>query len=384
VFCQSTAGQGRVLQLAAGLFVLLCFTGTTQIHAEERAPDIEVFVRAGCPHCETAKIFLDELQSERPSLRIASYDIAENSAARKRLALLAAERGVADFGVPAFLIGGELTIGFRSADTTGAEIRARLDRPVPGVAPVVGEGIKTDWFGELRVRDLGLPLFTVAIGLLDGFNPCAMWVLLFLLSLLVNLEDRRKMALIAGTFVLVSGVVYFAFMAAWLNMFLLIGLSRAAQIILGSVALVVGTVNIKDFFALHRGISLSIPESAKPGLYARVRGILQAENLAGAMASVVILAGLVNIIELLCTAGFPALYTQILTLQQLPMWEYYGYLGLYNLAYIFDDSLLVTIAVVTLSRRKLQESAGRWLKLTSGLVMAGLGAALLLQPKWLI
>lgn len=384
MFCQSTAGQGRVLQLAAGLFVLLCFTGTTQIHAEERAPDIEVFVRAGCPHCETAKIFLDELKHERPSLWIASYDIAENSAARKRLALLAAERGVADFGVPAFLIGGELTIGFRSADTTGAEIRARLDRPVPGVAPVVGEGIKTEWFGELRVRDLGLPLFTVAIGLLDGFNPCAMWVLLFLLSLLVNLQDRRKMALIAGTFVLVSGVVYFAFMAAWVNMFLLIGLSRAVQIILGSVALVVGTVNIKDFFALHRGISLSIPEFAKPGLYARVRGILQAENLAGAMASVVILAGLVNIIELLCTAGFPALYTQILTLQQLPMWEYYGYLGLYNLAYIFDDSLMVTIAVVTLGRRKLQESAGRWLKLTSGLVMAGLGAALLLQPKWLI
>lgn len=383
MFRRSTARQGQVLRLAAGLFALLCFNGT-QIHAEERAPDIEAFVRAGCPHCEAAKIFLDELQRERPSLQIASYDIAENSTARKRLALLAAERGVADFGVPAFLIGGELTIGFRSADTTGAEIRARLNRRVPDVAPVVGEGIRTEWFGELRVRDLGLPLFTVAIGLLDGFNPCAMWVLLFLLSLLVNLQDRRKMALIAGTFVLVSGVVYFAFMAAWLNMFLLIGLSRAVQIILGSVALVVGTVNIKDFFALHRGISLSIPESAKPGLYARGRGILQAENLAGAMAGVVILAGLVNIIELLCTAGFPALYTRILTLQQLPMWEYYGYLGLYNLAYIFDDSLMVTIAVVTLSRRKLQESAGRWLKLTSGLVMAGLGAALLLQPKWLI
>jgi glutaredoxin len=383
VFRRSTARQGRVLRLAASLFALLCFNGA-QIHAEERAPDIEAFVRAGCPHCEAAKTFLDELQRERPSLQIASYDIAENSTARKRLALLAAERGVADFGVPAFLIGGELTIGFRSADTTGAEIRARLDRRVPGGAPVVGEGIRTEWFGELRIRDLGLPLFTVAIGLLDGFNPCAMWLLLFLLSLLINLQDRRKMALIAGTFVLVSGVIYFAFMAAWLNMFLLVGLSRAVQIMLGSLALVVGTVNIKDFFALHRGISLSIPESAKPGLYARVRGILQAENLAGAMAGIVVLAGLVNIIELLCTAGFPALYTQILTLQRLPTWEYYGYLGLYNLAYIFDDSLMVTIAVLTLSRRKLQESAGRWLKLTSGLVMAGLGAVLLLQPKWLI
>jgi uncharacterized membrane protein HdeD (DUF308 family) len=146
----------------------------------------------------------------------------------------------------------------------------------------------------------------------------------------------------------------------------------------------VGAVNVKDFFALHRGISLSIPESAKPGLYAHVRGILQAEHLAGAMAGIVVLAGLVNLVELICTAGFPALYTQILTLQQMPSWKYYGYLGLYNLAYIFDDSLMVMIAVVTLSRRKLQEQAGRWLKLTSGLVMGVLGAVLLLQPKWLI
>lgn len=229
-----------------------------------------------------------------------------------------------------------------------------------------------------------MPLFTITIGLLDGFNPCAMWVLLFLLSLLVNLQDRRKMALIAGTFVLVSGLVYFAFMAAWLNVFLLIGLSRAVQIGLGGIALLIGSVNVKDFFALHRGLSLSIPESAKPGLYARTRQILQAEHLAGALAGVVVLAGFVNLVELLCTAGLPALYTQILTLQGLSSWEYYGYLGLYNLAYIFDDSLMVTVAVATLSRRKLQERAGRWLKLISGLVMVGLGAILLLQPKWLM
>jgi threonine/homoserine/homoserine lactone efflux protein len=98
----------------------------------------------------------------------------------------------------------------------------------------------------------------------------------------------------------------------------------------------------------------------------------------------VVLAGLVNFVELLCTAGFPALYTQILTLQNLPAWTYYAYLGVYNLAYIFDDSLMVTIAVVTLSQRRLQEQAGRWLKLTSGVVMAGLGTVLLLRPNWLI
>jgi glutaredoxin len=364
--------------------VLLALGSGTQGQAGEPVQDLEVFVRAGCPHCEAAKAFLKELQRERPAVRITMYDVVEDSAARQRLAGLASERGIANIGVPTFLIGTELIVGFLSAETTGAELRTRLDQYAQrAIPPTVVESIQTSWFGELRVRDLGLPLFTIAIGLLDGFNPCAMWVLLFLLSLLVNLQDRRKMALIAGTFVLVSGVVYFAFMAAWLNMFLLIGFSRPIQVGLGGIALFVGAVNVKDFFALHHGITLSIPESAKPGLYARVRGILQAEHLAGAMAGIVILAGLVNLIELLCTAGLPAIFTQILTMQQMPSWEYYGYLGLYNLAYIFDDSLMVTIAVVTLSRRKLQERAGRWLKLVSGIVMVGLGGLLLMKPDWL-
>jgi glutaredoxin len=382
VFFQHTTGERCGLGPILYLFVLLVLSGTT-LQAAGTTPDIEVFVRAGCPHCEAAKIFLDELRREQPSLHIALHDIAEDPTARQRLATLAKDRGITTIGVPTFLIGTDVIVGFRSSDTTGVEIRAKLEQNAPGAAHPTAESIETGWFGPLGVHDLGLPLFTVLIGLLDGFNPCAMWVLLFLLSLLVNLQDRRKMALIAGTFVAVSGLLYFAFMAAWLNVFLAIGLSRTIQIGLGSIALFIGAVNVKDFFALHQGLSLSIPESAKPGLYARVRRILQADDLAGALVGVIVLAGLVNLIELLCTAGFPAVYTQILTMQQLPAWQYYGYLGLYNLAYIFDDGLMVTIAVVTLSRRKLQEGAGRWLKLAGGAVMLSLGIVLILKPEWL-
>ncbi|MGZ8381871.1 MAG: glutaredoxin family protein, partial [Nitrospira sp.] len=335
MFFQHATGERCSLGLILYLFVLLVLSGTPLQAAGTTTPDIDVFVRAGCPHCEAAKIFLDELRREQPSLHIALHDIAEDPAARQRLITLVQERGITTVGVPTFLIGTELIVGFQSSETTGAEIRAKLDRKAPGVAlPPIVESIETRWLGRLRVHDLGLPLFTILIGLLDGFNPCAMWVLLFLLSLLVNLQDRRKMALIAGTFVAVSGLFYYAFMAAWLNMFLLIGISRAVQIGLGGIAIFMGAVNVKDFFALHRGISLSIPESAKPGLYARIRRILQAEHLTGAVAGVILLACLVNTIELLCTAGFPALYTQLLTMQQLPTWQYYGYLGLYNLAYI--------------------------------------------------
>jgi glutaredoxin len=369
-----------------GICLVLLIVGSgAWVQAGEPVPDLEVFVRAGCPHCEAAKVFLGELRREQPSLRIVVHDIAENSVARQRLGMLAAERGITNIGVPTFLIGTELIIGFLSADTTGAEIRARLDQHTQGAAPPPAvESIQTKWFGELRVGNLGLPLFTIVIGLLDGFNPCSMWVLIFMLSLLAGLDNRPKMLLIAGTFVAVEGIAYFAFMAAWLNMFLLIGLSRITELILGSIAGLVGVLNIKDFWAFRRGISLGIPEAAKPGLYARMRRILQAENILAALLGTVMLAVLVQAVELVCTAGLPALYTRILTMQQLERWVYYGYLALYNVAYMLDDVLVLTIGVITMSHYKLQEREGRWLKLISGIVMVGLSAVMIVKPDWLM
>ena len=373
-----------------------------------RAADIEVFTREGCARCLAAQRFLAELQRERPQVRIVFHDVEKDRASLARLQELVTQQGGGVLGVPAFMVRGVLVVGYQGDATTGVRLKALLDTspdallqgdvtpgsvcaPDAGLScaaettlPTVAEdAIEAPLLGRISVRALGLPLFTVVIGLLDGFNPCAMWVLLFLLSLLVNLQNRAKMLLIGGTFVLVSGAVYFAFMAAWLNVFLILGFSRTLQAVLGAVALFVGLVNTKDFFAFGRGVSLSIPESAKPGIYDRVRRVIQAENIAGALFSVIVLAVLVNMVELLCTAGFPAVYTHVLTRQQLPWWAYYGYLGLYNLAYMLDDSVLLLIAVVTLSRHKLQEREGRWLKLLSGFVMVALGVALLVKPEWL-
>lgn len=218
---------------------------------------------------------------------------------------------------------------------------------------------------------------------MDGFNPCAMWVLLFLLSILVNLRDRVRILAVAGTFVLVSGIAYFAFMAAWLNVFLIIGYLRPIQIGLGLLAITVGAIHIKDFFAFKQGISLSIPESAKPGIYRRVRKIVTAEHLSGAIVGAMVLAVLVNMVELLCTAGLPAMYTQILTLQQYPAWQNYAYLALYNVAYMFDDSIMVLLVVWTLGKRKLQQREGEWLKLVSGAVVLLLGLVMIFKPEWL-
>ena len=344
--------------------------------------NFEIFTRPGCPHCERAKEFLQKLQKEYPEVLITEHVVPDDQAQLQRLFQLAREYGVSRPGVPAFLICGNFFIGFDTDDNTGKRIKTLLGKV--GSALPAAETIETQWLGSLSAGKLGLPLFTIAIGLIDGFNPCAMWVLLVLLSLLVNLRSRKRLLLIAGTFVFTSGAVYFAFMAAWLNLYLVIGFSRTIQVIIGLLALLIGTIHIKDFFAFKEGVTLSIPDSVKPGIYQRIRSVIYAQNLVAACLAVTVVAVLVNLVELLCTAGFPAVYTQILTARQLPAVSYYGYLLLYNLAYIFDDTLMLGIAVITLSSRKMQMTEGRWLKLLSGAVIVLVGILLVLYPDLLV
>ncbi|MGE0012413.1 MAG: glutaredoxin family protein [Azoarcus sp.] len=367
----------RLLLVAIAISASTAGMASQATETETSPAVLSVFVREGCPHCAAAKDFLKQLRTERPELRITLREVDRDESARDELIELSRSAGIWPPGVPMFVIGDHILLGFDDAEHMGAEVRALIgDRPQK-------DAIETGQFGTLSASSLGLPLFTLSMGLLDGFNPCAMWLLLFLLSLLVRLKSRRRMALVAGTFVLVSGAVYYAFMAAWLNIFLFVGMSPAIRTGLAGFAILIGIINVKDFVAAGRGISLSIPASVKPGLYARIRDILKAQSLAASLVGVAALAVIVNFVELLCTAGLPALYTAVLTQQQLGPFAHYAYLGLYIVGYIADDALMVTLAVIALGSAKLSERGGRTLKLLSGVAMLGLGAIMLLKPEWL-
>jgi hypothetical protein len=218
---------------------------------------------------------------------------------------------------------------------------------------------------------------------LDSFNPCAFFVLLFLLSLLVHARSRGHMLLIGGTFVFFSGLVYFMFMAAWLNLFLVVGEIAWVTALAGLAAVLIALVNIKDFFWLHRGITLSIPEHARPRLYQRMRGLLQNGRLPAMLLGTVMLALAANSYELLCTAGFPMVYTRVLTINALPPSAYYGYLLLYNVVYIIPLLLIVGAFSLTLGARKLGERGARLLKLLAGLMMLQIGLVLIVAPALL-
>jgi glutaredoxin len=390
--------RASVRVLLCGLLVVVAWVA----HAVQAAPVpeaasgaaahspqvVQVFVRAGCPHCADAKAFLAQLATQRPGLRIVLRPVDSEAAAREELTALSKAAGVWPPGVPTFEVAGRVLIGFDDAQHSGRELEALLDAAAPTATPPAtpasAQGLDSSVFGHVSASRLGLPLFTLALGLIDGFNPCAMWVLLFLLSLLMRLRDRRRMALIAGTFVLVSGAVYFAFMAAWLNIFLAVGLSHGVRVALGLLALAIGVLNVKDFVAPGRGPSLAIPSSARSRLVARMARLRDAQTLPTLLMGVAVLALAVNLVELLCTAGLPALYTAVLAQQGLSPLAHHAYLGLYILGYVADDSLMVGLAVLALGSGKLGERGGRVLKLISGGVMLVLGAVLLLRPQWLI
>lgn len=362
-------------------------------HADAAQPPsilLYFFWSKRCPHCLEARPQVEALAARYPWLSVASREVYENEDNRKQFIAMARLLGGQARSVPTFMLCGEMHVGWSGPDALDATVRACRDRiyagaeAVPGAHPHAAAGLPAldiPLLGKLDAERLSLPLLTVVLAGLDAFNPCAFFVLLFLLSMLVHLHSRRMMLLVGGLFVLVSGLVYFAFMAAWLNVFLVFGELKAVTLVAGLVAVVIALINIKDYLWFRRGVSLTLSDEQKLKLSRRSGALVNAGSVPALLVSTLLLAAVANLYELLCTAGFPMVYTRILTLNGLSPTGHYLYLGLYNLVYVLPLLAIVALFVTTLGARRLSESEARVLKLLSGLMMLALGLLLLVAPE---
>jgi hypothetical protein len=413
-----------VLRLAWFL-LLLCVAGLASAATDDPRSDafwygagadgtptvrLYYFYSPTCPHCQEAKPFIADLEARYPWLQVERFVVKDNRANARFYFDTAQSLGVEALSVPGIVFCRQVMIGYESAATTGRELEDALracherrltnpDGPEPaagaaggasggtaaGASSVgkVGTTVNVPFVGPVNAQAFSLPVLTLVLAGMDAFNPCAFFVLLFLLSLLVHAKSRLRMAIVGGTFVLISGVVYFVFMAAWLNVFLIAGELRVITFIAGLVAVTVAAVNIKDYFWFKSGPSLSIPDAAKPGLFKRMREVVASGSMGPMLVSTVLLAIVANSYELLCTAGFPMVYTRALTLADLEPWQYYAWLGAYNVIYVLPLLAIVTVFTKTMGARKLSESEGRVLKLVSGFMMLGFGLLLLVAPQML-
>jgi hypothetical protein len=343
-----------------------------------------------CPHCLDARSWLLERAEDTNWLRLHDLELTQHPEHARLYRDMAARLGGEARSVPAFVFCGRMQVGWQSAGTTGEQILERLTdcrrQAVAGGDPAPVEGARAErvslpFVGELDPATLSLPVLTLALAAVDAFNPCAFFVLLFLLSLLVHLQNRGRMLLIGGIYVLISGVMYFAFMAAWLNLFKLLGSLPWVTMGAGAVALVLGAINVKDFVAFGRGVSLSMSQSRRADIFRHGRQVLAAGSLPVMAGAAVVMAIAANLYELLCTAGFPMVYTRMLTLKVDSAAQHYAWLALYNVIYVLPMIVVVLVFVRSMGSRKLGERQGRLLKLLSGLMMLGLGALLLAAPQ---
>ncbi len=365
------------------------------------------FYSPTCPHCQAAKPWLEQFARDNPWLQVKRYSVKDNREHARLYFNTAKSLGVEALSTPGFVFCRQVVIGYDTAETTGKQLaealtachERRLTNPGAPDATAAPDGsggatgasaaeekagttVSVPFLGTVDAKALSLPILTVVLAGMDAFNPCAFFVLLFLLSLLVHARSRTRMAIVGGTFVLFSGLVYFVFMAAWLNVFLIAGELRVITFIAGLVALFVAVLNIKDYFWFKAGPSLSIPDAAKPGLFKRMREVVTNGSMGPMLVGTVLLAIVANSYELLCTAGFPMVYTLTLTrAHDLETWQYYAWLAAYNVIYVIPLLVIVTVFTKTMGARKLSEAEGRLLKLISGFMMLGFALVLLFVPS---
>jgi len=354
------------------------------------------FWSSKCPHCQIALPDILQMEKEFSWLRLHSLQLYGNPQNIETFESMAHTLNQEAQSVPTFMFCRNLISGYDEKELTGRSLRIYLNacyqfalenNPDNNTDFILDpdqlNSIDVPFFGNISFNDYSLPILTIFIASMDAFNPCAFFVLLFLLSMMVHAQSRKKMLLIGGIFVFFSGLIYFIFMSAWLNLFIYLGELRAITFIAGLIAVVMATINIKDYFWFKKGISLSISENAKPKLFDRMRHLLRVDSLYTIIFATVVLAIVANSYELLCTAGFPMIYARILTLESLSIESYYLYLLLYNLIYIMPLLIIVLLFTIKLGSRKLSEQEGKTLKLLSGVMMLFLGLILLIAPDLL-
>jgi hypothetical protein len=348
-------------------------------------PRLVFYWGIGCPHCEKAKPLIRSLE-EAGALAVELVEVRQDSAGRERFLQDTRRLDISAPGIPLFVLGEHYVIGFREG-VTEDQIHAMLrdvaaGRPASAADDVAR--IDLPWIGALEPGAYSLTALALVVGLVDGVNPCAMYVLVAMLGILLHVRSRERLLLFGATFVLTSGVVYFLFMTAWLNLFALTGLARWITMVLGLLLVVMGIINLKELIWFKKGVSLMIPDKAKPGLFRRMRAVASSASLPAALTGIAALAFVVNLVELGCTLGLPAVFTRIVSLRtDVSAAERYGLLALYNLAYIVPLAVIVVVVASTLHRVTLTERAAKGLKLLSGVLLVGFGMLFVAAPELL-
>jgi len=374
--------------------------------------NVYFFWGEGCPHCAHEKPFLEQLEKKYPEVKIYDYETWGNSDNRKLLIEVGNKLNANVSGVPFTVVGKQHFSGWLSEETTGKSIEEAVKCVLrDGCYDVVGEilvskqapvqkeepceceeeqksaipaELNIPIIGKVNPRNFSLPVLTIVLGGLDGFNSCAMWTLLFLISLLLGMKDKKRRWILGSAFIVASAFVYFLFMAAWLNLLLFVGFIVWVRILIALVALGGGGYNLREFFVNKDSGCKVTGGEKRQAVFEKLKRITHRKQFLLALGGIVLLAFAVNLVELICSAGLPVIFTQILTLSHLAKWQYYVYMLLYIFIFMLDDLIIFFTAMITLEMTGISTKYSRVSHLIGGILMAIIGLLLIFKPELLM
>jgi len=336
---------------------------------------VVVFYGEGCPHCAAEREFLADLAAAHPGIEVVEHEVWHDESGRRLFAETMAALGRIPEAVPTTVVGDRVWVGF--SDRVGTEIAAALGVGAEEPADVVDVPL----VGPVDVGATSLLVATAAIALVDGVNPCSLWVLSLLLALVLHGGSRRRVLSVGLVFLAVTAAMYGLYIAGLAGVLAAVGGSVGVRLAVAAVALAFGIVNVKDYVAFGRGRSLVISPARKPAIYRRIRRVADpGRRLPVVLGGTAALAVGVSVVETPCTAGLPLLWSGLLVEHGATPLETAGLFGLYMTVFLLDELAVLAVAVVTLRATKLDERGGRLLKLLGGAVVVALAGALVVEP----
>lgn len=393
------------------IFSLFLFMmAVSNIKAEDNLVNLYLFYSKTCPHCEEEIRMLDSIKDDYKNLRIYKYELSEdnNSEIFKNVATLF-DLNVS--GVPFTIIGEKTFIGYGEnskktiigcieyyskhgyVDKVGQYLNKELptyeindyDTSIDEYLEDYGNySFNIPIIGEVNTKTLTIPMIAVVMGFIDGFNPCAMWILLFLITMLISMKDRKKMWILGSTFLITSALIYFLIMLAWLNVAVLITKINIIRSVIGFIAIIGGLYNIITTFKTSENGCNATDKKDRKKIMERIKKFTSEKSIWLSLIGVIALAISVNLIELACSAGLPVMFTQILVINDLSKIEYFIYIMVYIFFFLIDDLLIFIIAVSTMKVSGISVKYGKISKIVGGIILLLIGILLLLKPEWLM
>jgi hypothetical protein len=394
----------RIAALFALAGLLAAAAGTGKARAGQDTLTIYLFWQQGCPYCAGARAELETLAETDRRIELRAIELAVDAGADALFGKALAHFEYEQAAVPLVVIGDRPFLGFLAGGGSAGLYRQAIDYCLSetctdviaalagdrvgalaggGSRRLLPEVIDLPVIGAIQPQDLSLPALTVLLAAIDGFNPCAMWVLVFLIGLLLGLKDEKRMWLLGGAFLLATAIMYFAVMAAWLNLILLLGTVVWVRLAIGALAIGGGIWFLRDYWTNPDAACQVTDSGRRQKIMAAFRSVVNNNQLVLSVAGIMALAVLVNFVELLCSAGIPAVYTQVLVLGNHSAAAHYLYLGLYIAVFMLDDIAIFATAMFALRVSGLTGGYARFSHLIGGIVLLAIGAILLLRPDLL-